>query len=316
MSMKHFAHDCYHILSTMDIHINYLQKMVQDRNIPFPDVEKRIAAEEKIKRLGDYTRRIKSLLDKNCIIEDIKESQIKVFDRIPIDLLSRLIKEVEEKIGRGIVWYIGYCETKPIYLEKYYLTAINCILENAFEYACPGSIICINLYADKFEISNIGIPIHKDEMNRIFEYGYRGRDATNCNYRGIGSGLYIAKNVYDAYESTLSISSESIVEKNKEVEPLITCLLGSLNKKHLSEYLTEFQYEAARKTIEQICKIYNMNHKAECLYINKTSVKNWLNYWVSTINSENLDFILNKPKAKVTVTILYGKEKENINNRR
>ena len=137
-------------------------------------------------------------------------------------------------------------------------------------------------------------------MNRIYDLEYRGKDAKKSRPFGKGWGLYIAKNVFDAYNATISINTETIVEKNEEVESLINGLLKSINKEHLSEYLTEFQYEAAKKSIGEICKIYNMSHEAECLYINKNSVKNWLNFWANSMNNEEIDymdFILNKPKA-------------------
>lgn len=312
-NINHVSHDSYVSLQMMNVHIHSLKEMVKKRNISFSD------AEYSIEYLGRAIRHMKSHLDVNIMIDNIKKSRFNICaSRIPIDLLRRF-KQITEELNRnGVVWYIcsdnSELSTKIIYAEKYYLTAINCILENAIEYASPSSIICINMCGDKIEISNVGIPIHEDEINRIYDYEFRGKEAIKSNPYGLGFGLYIAKNVFDAYNSTISINSESFVENSNEVESLIYSLLKSFNKEHLSEYLTEFQYEAAKKTIGEIGQIYNKNHEIECLYINKTSVKNWLNYWANSMNSENInyiDFILNKPKAKVTVTIIYGKEKEN-----
>lgn len=311
------AHDIYTTLNMMEHNIDYLVHRVEKEDISIQDIESLLLS------LGTSTKKIKHLLDILFTLDAINKSQLNVYDRKPIDLIRRLKDKLKYQCfeSKGVVWIIG-CNvphsSNIINVEKFYITALNCILDNATKYACPGSIICVTVYSDKLEISNVGIPIPEDEMNRIFDNGFRGKEVVN-NVMGSGSDLYIAKKVFDAYNSTISITSESIVERNEEVKSATKELIDSLNKEKSLEHLSECQYNAARKTIESICKIYNMNFNSKCHFINENSVKDWLNYWVNSLYSDKNDIIEStsyEPNTKVTVTIIYGKEKDNTRNRR
>lgn len=314
-------HDLNHILDRMYHSNRHIRKSLDNYNI-----------ELGLNELDSLIDRARFLLNTYRALEAIECSNLHLYSRRPVDLLTRLInKEKNIRCSNGVLWVIGSEESEllPNYLnaDDYYLTAINCVLDNAVNYACPGSIININMYSDKLVISNVGIPIYEDEMVHIYDCEYRGRASIRHHSYGLGNGLFIAKKVFETYESTISITSESIYEKNEEVETLIVRLINMYNsipknKNNLDvlNALTDIEFDAAKKTIEKICNIYDINYDSKFHYINRSSVAHWIDYWdykKTKFTKEEVKedaIIFFKPIAKVTVTIKYGKEKENINN--
>ncbi len=55
-----------------------------------------------------------------------------------------------------------------------------------------------------------GVGIDKDEINRVFERMYRGRsaDAGPTDARGLGLGLYLAKEIVQLHHGTIEIESQ------------------------------------------------------------------------------------------------------------
>ncbi|MBX2831793.1 MAG: HAMP domain-containing histidine kinase [Rhodospirillales bacterium] len=95
-------------------------------------------------------------------------------------------------------------------------TALSCIIENAQKYSPPGSevkIQCkklktilnkknnkniINIY-----ISDKGIGLHNEDINKIFNYKYRSRE--NFYKKGYGLGLHISKSTIDDFGGEISV---------------------------------------------------------------------------------------------------------------
>jgi two-component system phosphate regulon sensor histidine kinase PhoR len=94
---------------------------------------------------------------------------------------------------------------------------LDILLDNAIKYTKDN--IAIELKASKaaeggveFHVTDYGAPIPEDELNRLFEKGFRGRAA--ASQPGSGLGLYMAKAVVEVHGGTLSV--ENLPESGKK----------------------------------------------------------------------------------------------------
>ncbi|HEY3306773.1 MAG TPA: HAMP domain-containing sensor histidine kinase [Candidatus Binatia bacterium] len=87
--------------------------------------------------------------------------------------------------------------------------AFSNIIENAVKYSDRNSDITINGSHTTAEntvtvtITNRGIPLKKDEVEKIFDRGYRTSEAKNLYPAGTGFGLYIAKRIVEIHEGKM-----------------------------------------------------------------------------------------------------------------
>ena len=89
--------------------------------------------------------------------------------------------------------------------------AFSNLIENAVKYSKHDSEIVISgaPYNAETEmvsvtIENTGIPLRRDDAEKIFERGYRTADARNLYPAGTGFGLYIAKRIIELHEGSIS----------------------------------------------------------------------------------------------------------------
>ena len=103
-------------------------------------------------------------------------------------------------------------EYPPILAMKPLISqAFSNLIENAVKYSKHGSDIVISgaPYDSKAEIvsvtiENSGIPLHQEDVERIFQRGYRTADARNLYPAGTGFGLYIAKRIVELHRGSIS----------------------------------------------------------------------------------------------------------------
>ena len=86
------------------------------------------------------------------------------------------------------------------------------IIENATKYSEADSTINIKRVDNDIrdvvaiEIRNVGIGIHKDDMEQIFERGFRSGRAQNKYPAGTGFGLYIAERIIAIHQGEITAS--------------------------------------------------------------------------------------------------------------
>jgi len=89
------------------------------------------------------------------------------------------------------------------------------LLRNAHSYTLPGGMVEIHaeITTNRAMISILdsGAGIGEDEIDRVFDRMYRGRaaDAGDTDARGLGLGLYIAKQIVDAHQGEIIIESKT-----------------------------------------------------------------------------------------------------------
>ncbi|MEO8606483.1 MAG: ATP-binding protein [Chloroflexota bacterium] len=88
------------------------------------------------------------------------------------------------------------------------------LLRNAYSYTLADGWIGIQTERKSGQIAisviDSGVGIEKDEINRVFERMYRGRsaEAGPTDARGLGLGLYIAKEIVEQHHGTIEIESQ------------------------------------------------------------------------------------------------------------
>jgi len=86
------------------------------------------------------------------------------------------------------------------------------LIDNAVKYTKKeGTITITNIITDKeikIEISDTGIGIIKEDLNKIFDEFYRSKNAKSLKLRGTGLGLPIVKNLINQYGGNIDVRSE------------------------------------------------------------------------------------------------------------
>lgn len=97
---------------------------------------------------------------------------------------------------------------KIITTDGLFKQAIGNLIDNAVKYAYPRTEIRItgSITGDiaAIEVHNEGIELTSADSERIFEYGYRAQAATEVNAPGTGIGLYVAREIIEFHEGTLT----------------------------------------------------------------------------------------------------------------
>ena len=110
-------------------------------------------------------------------------------------------------------FYEGVRTAKAPIAEEHFDRVISNLLLNAikYSYTSEGGFIKIVVEENNdevnIEISNYGVPIREDEIDKIFKYGYRGIFSPDWNRMGSGIGLADAKSVVEKHEGKIGIKS-------------------------------------------------------------------------------------------------------------
>lgn len=102
-------------------------------------------------------------------------------------------------------------EAPPVLAIKNLISQVfSNIIENAIKYST--TLTEINIYGQydsdndtvSVYVANKGIPLPSHEIKRIFNRGYRSKDAVNIYPAGTGFGMYIAKKIIDIHEGNIT----------------------------------------------------------------------------------------------------------------
>jgi two-component system phosphate regulon sensor histidine kinase PhoR len=142
-----------------------------------------------------------SMNKETFIIQDLIRE---VFDSLSLDCNE---KKIRSFIKKG-------CESPVIVLadkEKIRQVIIN-LVSNACKYGKPGGSIVASVYQTDdthilVEISDDGIGIEAEHLNRIFERFYRTDSGRSRAKGGTGLGLAICKHIIEAHGQTIHVRS-------------------------------------------------------------------------------------------------------------
>ncbi len=120
-----------------------------------------------------------------------------------VDRDLRLIENVQHSVEQEI-------ECDPERLQQ----ALEHVLRNACSYTLPGGQVEIQARIEGgravIAVLDTGVGIDADEVERVFERTYRGRsaEAGPTDARGLGLGLYLAREIIAAHHGTIVLESE------------------------------------------------------------------------------------------------------------
>ena len=112
--------------------------------------------------------------------------------------------------NKGIDFLIEDTEETAVFDRKWTLEAVANIVDNAVKYTQEGGKISIHTEAlpslVRIDIADTGIGIREEEQGAVFSRFYRSVETSNS--RGVGIGLYIARDVRRAQNGYIRLRSE------------------------------------------------------------------------------------------------------------
>lgn len=179
--------------------------------------------------IPDQTRDIVQKIKDRCTLltQNIREmlelanlkSMIRENLRIRPESLNKIIlssinhlKAVAEARNVGIK-YKSLPDTVSIYCNRnQILILLSNLIENAISYSPPGTSVSIKARKTaptrvQISVSDRGIGIEKQFLNKIFDEYFRTNKAVAFNNRGTGLGLSIAREIADIHHAPIKVES-------------------------------------------------------------------------------------------------------------
>ena len=102
-------------------------------------------------------------------------------------------------------------DIKMLCNENLIIELMSILIDNAIKHCTEPSKVFVNLYKNNkqiiLEVKNTGLPIKKEEEEKIFERFYKADASRNRNSNNYGLGLAIAKNIVERHNGEIKASS-------------------------------------------------------------------------------------------------------------
>lgn len=166
------------------------------------------------KRTGFLLTLVKDLLD----LVTGKTGKPRAHDSKPVDIneaVKRTLHLMQEKVKAKSIKLTVNTTEQPVCLniipDDLDIILTN-LIDNAVKYTQKNGAITISTYStdDKImiEVSDTGIGVHKDDVNKIFDEFYRASNAKAVELDGTGLGLTIVKNLVKLHGGNIDVNSE------------------------------------------------------------------------------------------------------------
>jgi signal transduction histidine kinase len=159
------------------------------------------------------THLVKNLLDFSKIEEGKKEYHFEAAD--VAKLLTQQIRDYRKddpQKGARIKAAISD-DIPPLLVDRDALSqALNNLLDNAFKFSSGDGDVEVHLNKEKnsvmIEVSDHGIGIPPDELEKIFDKFYQAKNAIKHSAKGTGLGLTLVKHTAEAHGGKVSVRSK------------------------------------------------------------------------------------------------------------
>ena len=159
------------------------------------------------------TRLVKNILDFSKIEEGKKEYEFE-----ETDVAQLAVQQIEafkkDEIQKGVKIHTKIPKDIPhlsIDRDALSQTLIN-LLDNASKFSPDKKEIYVNVKKDAenvvIEVKDKGIGIPQDDLNKIFDKFYQGKNALRQSVKGTGLGLTLVKHTVEAHGGRISVESK------------------------------------------------------------------------------------------------------------
>jgi two-component system phosphate regulon sensor histidine kinase PhoR len=159
-----------------------------------------------------------SLLIENVLDFGRMEEGRKRFEFEPTDIgpwLTDIVTATQERVAHeGRVIRLTLKESLPqITADRAALAqAVHNLIDNAIKYSAGAKEVRLVAHRDAcnlvIEVEDSGVGISPEEIGRVFDRFYRGKDPRIRTIRGSGLGLTLVKRIVEAHGGTVQIRSE------------------------------------------------------------------------------------------------------------
>ncbi len=203
------AHDLRTPLTSV---LGYLDLILKDENL----------TKEQIKHFSTIaftkSERLEILIDELFEITRMNYGMLQIEKR-PIDI-SELLIQLDEELyplleKKGLEARLNMDSHLPINGDGKLLARVfENLLTNAIRYGYDGKFVDVNGYIESEEIVvqiiNYGDSIPEEDLPYLFDMFYTGDKARSEQQGGTGLGLFIAKNIVEQHDGTISAESNVI----------------------------------------------------------------------------------------------------------
>jgi signal transduction histidine kinase/tetratricopeptide (TPR) repeat protein len=158
------------------------------------------------------SRLVRNILDFSKIEEGKRE-----YEFVETDVAQLVAQQIEafskDVIQKGIHIEAKFAEGIPaLNLDREAIgQALNNLLDNAVKFSPDKKDISVAVKSDqeslRIEVQDQGIGIRSDELNKIFDKFYQGKDTRRLSAKGAGLGLTLVKHIVEAHGGRVSVES-------------------------------------------------------------------------------------------------------------
>lgn len=230
-----------------------------------------------------------------------------------------LFKEQAESKGVNII-FNKYTDVCNLNISAFYPLAIVNVVNNAIRYCSRATNIVIDLYDDRLEVTDIGLPIKDHDMEMIFEDGFRSLEAKEKDSEGIGYGLHLSKRVLKAHNSSIMAYSDFLSDENYLLESGVAYYIKLLPQEQRLKFITRDSAPAERIQIDRLYERinkydYSTDNNAAFYNRKEMIIRKWMAHeqeegGASFVEMEENWFM--DSIAKVVFTIQFGSKIRNV----
>ncbi len=146
------------------------------------------------------TEKEQDLVMANTDLSQVVESSILTFESLFFENKIKLKYDIEPSVY--------FCCNSDLITQL-----MGILIDNAIKHCSLGGKVLINLSKKNkqivLEVKNKGLPIKKEDEEKIFERFYKVDESRNRNSNNYGLGLAIAKNIVEKHNGNISVHSSN-----------------------------------------------------------------------------------------------------------
>jgi signal transduction histidine kinase len=159
------------------------------------------------------SRLVKNILDFSKIEEGKLKYELAEMDIGPL-VKHHIEAFKQDDVHRDVQIHIQIAENIPFVLvDRDALgRAIDNLLNNAIKFSPENPEVSVNVRCEKnkliISVQDRGIGIPEDEIDKIFDKFYQGKNAIDLTVKGTGLGLTLVKHIAEAHGGKVAVESE------------------------------------------------------------------------------------------------------------